>query len=109
MTNDVIGSLRHRITIERPRRISTDGGGATIEWIGIGDVFARIDAISGREAVVADGIAARVTHKVLIRHRDDILPEMRFICSNRRLDIRSILDLDGRRRWLQCLCEDQLP
>lgn len=109
MTGTVIGPLRHRVAIERPQRSSADGGGATIEWIAVADVFVRIDAISGREIEVADGLAARATHKILMRYRDDVLPEMRIVVGSRRLDIRAVLDLDGRRRWLQCLCEEQLP
>jgi SPP1 family predicted phage head-tail adaptor len=109
MTSNVIGSLRHRVTIERPQPSPQDGGGATIEWTPVGEVFARIDTISGREVEVADGRAGRVTHKVLIRYRNDILPEMRIVTEMRRLDVRSVIDVDGRRRWLQCLCEEQLP
>ncbi len=109
MTGAVIGPLRHRVAIERPQRSSADGGGATIEWIAVGDVFARIDAISGSEIEVADGLSARTTHKILMRYRDDVLPEMRIAAGSRRLDIRAVLDPDGRRRWLQCLCEELVP
>ncbi len=109
MSTNVIGSLRHRVTIERPQRNSEVGGSATIEWITIGNVFARIDAVSGREIELAGGLVGRATHKVLMRFRDDILPEMRIVVGSRRLDIRSVLDLDGRRTWLQCLCEEQGP
>lgn len=109
MTSGVIGSLRHRVTIERPQRTADIAGTATIEWIGIANVYARIEATNGREIGIADGIAGRASHKVLIRYRDDVLPEMRFLAGNRHLEIRAALDIDGRRRWLQCLCEEQLP
>lgn len=109
MSTNVIGSLRHRVTIERPERNVQDGGGASIDWITICTAFARIDSISGREIQFADGLAGRVSHKVLLRYRADILPEMRIVFGSRRLDIRSVLDVDARRSWLQCLCEEQLP
>lgn len=109
MTDNVVGALRHRLTLETSVRTAGEGGTATISWTGLGSMFARVEPIGGREIVSADGIAARITHKVLIRHRDDIGPQMRFVVGNRILAIRVVLDLEGRRRWLQCLCEEQLP
>lgn len=109
MTSPVIGTLRHRVTLQRPTRTATEGGGATIAWSSAGSMYARIEPVAGREVVTADGVNARVTHKVLIRHRTDIGAEMRFLEGNRALDIRAILALDGRRRWLQCLCEERQP
>lgn len=109
MSDCVIGSLRHRVTIERPVRTASEGGTATITWTGIGSAFARIEAVSGREIELADGVAGRVTHKVLIRYRDDVLPEMRLAAGAQVYLIRAALDTDGRRRWLKCLCEEHLP
>lgn len=109
MSDCVIGSLRHRVVIERPVRTAGDGGTATIDWTAIGSAFARIEAVSGREIGLADSIAGRVTHRVLIRWRNDVLPEMRFVSSARAYHIRAALDRDGRKRWLTCMCEEHLP
>lgn len=109
MTSSVIGPLRHRVTIERPERTTEDGGGASIVWLPVASVFARIEAAGGREIALSDGLTGRVTHKVLIRWRADIEPQMRLVVDSRRLDIRAALDTDGRRRWLTCLCEEHLP
>lgn len=109
MSGDVIGALRHRVTLEAPVRTPDEGGAATITWTSLGSVFARIEPTAGREIEQADGIAARVTHKVLIRHRPDVTAAMRLVEGTRVLEIRAVLDLDGRRRWMQCLCEEKLP
>lgn len=109
MTCSMVGALRHRVTIERPLRTAEDGGTASIAWSSVGTVFARIEAVGGREIEVADGVTGRITHKVLIRWREDVLPEMRIVAGTRILDIRAALDSDGRRRWLRCLCEERLP
>ena len=109
MTGNVIGALRHRVTIERPVRTSDAGGTATIAWTSLGSVFARIEPVAGHEIEIGDGVAGRMTHKVLVRWRDDLLPEMRIVAGPRILEIRAVLDLEGRRRWLQCLCEEKLP
>lgn len=109
MSCGVIGSMRHRADIERPVRNAGDGGTATITWQSLASVFARIETISGREIEMAHGIAGSVTHKVLIRYRADVLPEMRFASGGRNYHIRAAIDRDGRRRWLTCLCEEELP
>ena len=109
MINNVIGALRHRVTLQRAVRTAADGGTATISWTSAGSLFARIEPVSGREIEIGDGVAARVTHKILIRHREDIGPEMRVVEGSRVFEIRAVVDLEGRRRWLQCLCEERLP
>ena len=109
MTTNVIGALRHRVTIERPERTAEGGGGATIAGTEVATVFARIETASGREISLADGRQGRATHKILLRWRADVEPQMRFTCEGRHFDIRAVLDTDGRRRWLTCLSEEQLP
>ena len=109
MSDCVIGSLRHRVVLERPVRTTRDGGTAIISWASVGSAFARIEQVAGREIEIADGIAARVTHKVLMRHRADVLPQMRIVAGARILEIDAVLDHDGRGRWLQCLCKEKLP
>jgi SPP1 family predicted phage head-tail adaptor len=109
MTANLVGSLRHRVTLEAPTRTDGEGGTAVVSWSTVGAMFARIRPTSGREIVAADGSSARVTHEVLIRHTSDIAPTMRFVEGTRVLEIHAVLDVEGRRRWLKCLCEERLP
>ena len=109
MINNVIGALRHRVTLQRAVRTAGDGGTATLSWTSAGSLFARIEPVSGREVEIGDGIAARVTHQILVRHRDGLGAQMRFTEGNRVFEIHAVLDIEGRRRWLQCLCEEQQP
>jgi SPP1 family predicted phage head-tail adaptor len=109
MTASVIGALRHRVVIERPERSSDEAGTATIAWLPLASLFARIEPVAGREIATADGVAGRITHKVMLRYRTDILPEMRIVAGTRILEIKAAFDADGRARWLQCLCEEHIP
>ena len=109
MSDCVIGSLRHRVLLEVPVRTPDDGGTAIITWMSLGIVHARIEPLSGREIEIAGGIAARVTHKVLMRYRADVLPQMRIVAGTRVLEIEAALDVVGRGRWLKCLCKEKLP
>ena len=101
-----LGKLRHRLQIQAPAYSASDGGGATLNWEPIASIWAEILPASGREVFISDGISARVTHEVRLRYRADLLPEMRFIAPARALDIRAVRDIDGRGRWLSCLCEE---
>ena len=107
--NNVIGSLRYRVTLEAPTRTAEDGGAAAVTWAAVGNMFAQVKPISGREIVSADGLSGRVSHEVWIRHGVEVRPEMRFVEGSRVLLVLAALDVDGRRRWLKCLCEERRP
>lgn len=101
-----IGDLRHRITIERPMRTPDGGGGFVISWAHVADVWAAVWPRSSIESVALDRVAGRATHNVWIRHRFGIVPEMRIRMGTRTFDIRGVLDIDERGRWLKCIVEE---
>jgi len=102
-----IGALRRRVVLERPTRADDGGGGAVETWEAIAEVWAMIEANSGKEAVEADRRSGRRKVDVTIRYREDVAPHMRFRLGDRVLDIRAVLDEDGRRRFLKCNCEER--
>jgi len=110
MTAISIGKLRDRLTLESPSRASDGGGGATITWQTVAQVWAHVRPISGDERLRHDAVTGRVTHEVWLRHRGDVVPAMRFTDGARILDIVAVLDPvlgPGRRDRLQCLCEER--
>jgi SPP1 family predicted phage head-tail adaptor len=102
-----IGALRERLTLEAPSRVDDGGGGATITWIEVAILWARIVPRSGSESHELDRIAGKASHDVTIRHRGDVSPEKRFRLGGRVFDIRAAFDPDGRRHWLKCLVEER--
>ena len=102
----MIGSLRHRLIVQRPDRTLDAGGGATIIWTDIATVWGAVEPISGRETIVAERPQATVTHKVRVRYRADVDARMRILFGSRSLNIRSVINQDERGRWLVCLCEE---
>jgi SPP1 family predicted phage head-tail adaptor len=109
MSEPEIGALRHRLTIEEPARAADDGGTAIVTWAGIGEAWAAIEPISGREIVAADGLGGRITHEVRLRWRADVTPAHRLRLGTRLFDIRSIIDEGELRRWLVLRCEERVP
>jgi SPP1 family predicted phage head-tail adaptor len=63
-----------------------------------------VQPISGEERVEADVLTGRLTHAVWLRYRNGVTPAMRFLFGDRILEIRAVIEVDGRRRRLKCLC-----
>ena len=104
-----IAMLRTRLTLQARQRTSTDGGGAVVAWATIASMFANVSPVSGREIVAADGRTGRVSHEIMLRYCHEVQPGMHFVDGARVFIIHAAIDLDGRRRWMKCLCEERLP
>jgi SPP1 family predicted phage head-tail adaptor len=101
-----LGDLRHRLALEAPIRTSDGSGGATRTFTAVADVWAAIRTLGGNESPDADRLGSRITHTVWIRYRDGLKPDQRFRLGARIFEIRSVIDHDGRRRFLECHCEE---
>jgi SPP1 family predicted phage head-tail adaptor len=106
MKSSRIGALRERLALQAPARVDDGGGGADVTWSTIAEVWGAVRPVTGEERLRADAVSGRVTHRVWIRHRDDVVPAMRFTLGARILDIVAVLDA-GRRDRLLCLCEER--
>lgn len=104
------GDLRERITIERASS-TQDAFGEPIEsWSTVATVWANmapqryttgVEALAqalGREAV-------KTSYTVTIYWRSDVLETDRVTWNGKVLDILRVIDPDGRRTWLELLCE----
>lgn len=102
------GALRHRLVLEAATRVTDGGGGAFVTWLPVAELWASVTPTNGAETVVADQIAGRVSHEIVIRYRDDIIPAMRFRLGARIFEIIAALDVGERRRFSRCLCREEL-
>ena len=102
----MIGKFRHRLTLQEPTP-STDAGGArNVSWTKKTDLWADMRDLSATESSEDGKIAITRRARITIRYRSDISETMRFAVGTRRFNIRAILDKDGTRRLLTCLCEE---
>ena len=101
-----IGSLRDRLTLEQPVRTPDGGGGASLAWQPVADLWAHVRPISGDERLRHDQLACRLTHTVWIRHRPGVVPAMRLRQGARIYEIVAVLDTSDRTH-LKCLCEER--
>ena len=106
MSTPRIGTLRDRLVLEQAIRTDDGGGGASITWQTVAELWAYVRPVSGEERLRADQTAGRITHEVWLRHRPDIVPAMRLRQGGRVLDIVAVL-ATARRARLRCLCEER--
>ena len=87
------GELRERITIQQKTTpVARDGfGGETITWATLATVWAKVEALSGREFIGMGRQEAAGTHKVTLRERDDVTPAMRIAWGVQILQIEAVL------------------
>jgi len=102
------GDLRHRLVIEAGQRSDDGGGGALVNWVTVATVWGAVIPLAGREAVSAERLAGQVSHRIVVRYRDDVTPSMRIRQGARSFRIMVTLDPDQRRHWLHCLCEEEV-
>ena len=102
-----IGKLRHRLTLEAPWRTPDGGGGAAVAWEAVAEIWGAVETAGGGERVGAGRLSGETQPVITIRHREDVTPAMRFASGGRLFLIRAVLDPDGRRRFLKCLCEER--
>lgn len=101
-----VGQLRHRVTIQQLTRVEDEGGGYAEVWTEVATVWAAIKPLRGNERYEAQQVQSTLTHKVTIRYREGIKPQMRLTYKGRIFDIESVIDIEERHRWLELLCSE---
>lgn len=103
------GNLRHRITLEQITRASDGAGGYTETWSVVANVYADVYPLKGQERYDAQQIQATQSHRVTIRYRAGITPDMRVKYGARILRIDAVIDPEERHRELILMCSEVNP
>jgi len=104
-----ISALRERLTLEARIETPDSGGSARRIWHGLADLWASIETIDADQRVDAGQVGQRQTHRIIIRYRANIDTQKRFRRADDIFVIRGVHDVDGRRCWLICYCEEMRP
>lgn len=81
------GRLRHRVRIEQRTLSQNELGGVLEDWQEVATVWAAIEPLSGRELIAAQQVNSKVTARLVIRYRSDLLPEMRLVHHKQGQDV----------------------
>lgn len=99
------GWLRHRVVVQTLTRTPDGGGGFTESWADTATVWARVEALDGREAFEAMQVASSLRYRVTLRDRA-LTPTQRLEWGTKILKIRSITP-DERGSTLTVLCDEE--
>ena len=100
------GDLKHPIVIQAEGLANDNMGGQEEDWTTVISAKARIKPLSGWERVRAQQLEAGVTHQIIIRYRPGVKESMRIVFENRIFNIRSALNVDEQKVWLEIMAEE---
>jgi SPP1 family predicted phage head-tail adaptor len=103
------GRLRHLITLQRLTDTPDGVGGFTREWATYLTTYAEVLSQAGRESLVAGTIQGVTPYRITMRYQTDIRTADRILFGDLQLNVRSITDLDGRRRWSEIFADTESP
>ena len=98
------GKLRNSIIIERESYVQNDSGGQDIVWSTHKKLKAFIKPKSGSERVYGMKLESPLSHTIAIRYSSDILTTDRVNFNGRYMQIRAIVNVEERNRWLELSC-----
>ena len=96
------GALRTELSLQAATAVSDGLGGFDEEWSEVATVFGRIEPISADSPFGADQTLETVTHRIILRHRQDVRSGMRFCRADRTFEIVTVYDPDETGRYLVC-------
>jgi SPP1 family predicted phage head-tail adaptor len=102
------GKLRERVTVQIASGTTNALGETVLAWSNSSAVWASVEGVSAREALIAGQQETTVSHRVRIRYLPGLTQQMRFAWRNRTLEIVSLLE-HGNRSEHEAVCQEQVP
>ena len=100
------GELNRRLVLEAPAESQDGAGGVTRSYAPVATLWAKVEPVSARGAVVADAAGATITHRITIRRRSAITTRHRFVEDATVYRIVTLRD-DATRRFLVIGAEER--
>ncbi len=97
------GKLNQRVTLQRRAAGEDAMGQANGAWEDVAPLWAQVLPLRGREYFAAAAVQQETSVKVTIRYRPDVTPSMRLVWQGVPYDITSVVQLGGRKFWLELL------
>lgn len=101
-----IGALRRRVAIQEMTLVPDGAGGFRSGWVTRAETWASFEPVGANEAYEDGLVTSRTTHRVLVRHREDIHPAMRLLVGGRTYEVLAAVDPDDRRSRLRLYVEE---
>ena len=101
-----IGSMREQITIQNLGTTRDSGGGISSIYSDSQTVQASIKPLNGKEVYKQGKLQDQVTHEIMIRHNSSVTAKDRIKFGSRFFNIRSVINVDERSRYMKILAEE---
>ena len=102
------GALRHRLVLEQPLESPDGAGGVTRGYATVTTLWAAVMPVSARGDVVADGVGATVTHRIIVRSGPDVTTRHRLREGARIFRILALRDQDGSGRFVEIEAQERV-
>lgn len=100
-----IGKYRYRVTVQQRASTQDALGEVTGAWSDVATLWGEVVPMTMREVMAAGQQSSIATTIMRIRYRADILPSMRVLWESKPYEIQSVVDVDGRHRVLELVCD----
>lgn len=100
------GELRERVTVQVASGTTNALGETVLAWSDSSAVWASVEGVSAREALLAGQQDAEVTHKIRLRYLPGLTSRERFSWRGRTLEIVSLLE-HGNRSQHEAICVEK--
>lgn len=101
------GQMTARLELEAPEATPDGQGGATVSFVAVASLWARIEPVSEIRQEQASADVFTLTHRIWLRFRSDITAGMRLRKGERAFVIGAWRDPDERGNYVVCLCEEE--
>lgn len=102
------GELRERVTVQVASGTTNALGETVLAWSDSSAVWASVEGVSAREALLAGQQETTVSHRIRLRYLPGLTQQMRFSWRGRTLDIISLLEHNNRSEH-EAVCQEQVP
>lgn len=100
------GKLRKRVYLQQPCHIVNTYGEPVVTWVTYNTVWAAIEPLYGRDAILAQQTEAPHTHKITIWYMQNVLPSHRVYYGTRAFEINSIVNPEENNVYLELQCTE---
>ena len=99
------GKLRERVTVQIASGSTNTLGETVLAWANSTAVWASVEGVSAREALVLGQQDTTITHRLRLRYLPGLTQDMRFSWRGRTLEIVSLLE-HGNRSEHEAICQE---
>jgi SPP1 family predicted phage head-tail adaptor len=101
-----IGKMRYRVKVENATNTRDAGGGLSQSYSAVTFIYANIKPLNANSIYRQGIVQEKVTHEITLRYMKNISTNSRITYGSRNFNIKGIINVDERDRFLKLLCEE---